>query len=122
MDELDKLKKSANKAKDVEKEKLESDISQLDPKIKQLGSELKNARDLSNSKFEFKAPATLPSSKKKEVILTNSWETRENQSSKSRLRKRVFLCSELFSRMEEVRYLAVSDWTHVSKGARTPSA
>ena len=117
-DELDKLKKSANKAKDVEKEKLESDISQLEPKIKQLESELKNARDLSNSKFEFKAPATLPSSKKKE---SNSHkflgDTRESKLEVKTPKEGLPLYGTLF-KDEEVRYLAISDWTHMEQGRK----
>jgi chromosome segregation ATPase len=116
--ELDKLKKSANKAKDVEKEKLESDISQLEPKIKQLESELKNARDTSNSKFEFKAPPTLPSSKKKEG---NSHkflgDTRESKLEIKTPKEGLPLYGTLF-KDEEVRYLAISDWTHVEQGRK----
>ena len=117
-DELDKLKKSADKAKDVEKEKLESDISQLEPKIKQLESELKNARDTSNSKFEFKAPPTLPSSKKKEG---NSHkflgDTRESKLEIKTPKEGLPLYGTLF-KDEEVRYLAISDWTHVEQGRK----
>ena len=116
--ELDKLKKSANKAKDVEKGKLESDISQLEPKIKQLESELKNARDLSNSKFEFKAPPTLPSSKKKEG---NSHkflgDTRESKLEVKNPKEGLPLYGTLF-KDEEVRYLAISDWTHMEQGRK----
>ena len=114
--ELEKLKKSAKKAKDVEKEKLESDVSQLTPKIKQLGSELKNARDLGNSKFEFKAPPTLPSSKKKDgkshIFLGD---TRESKLEVKTPKEGLPQFGTLF-KDGDVRYLAVSDWTHVEQG------
>ena len=116
--ELQELEKSAKKAKDVEKEKLESDISQLEPKITQIESELKNARDLSNSKFEFKAPQTLPSSKKKE---TNSHkflgDTRESKLEVKIPKEGLPLYGTLL-KDEEVRYLAISDWTHVEQGRK----
>ena len=114
--ELDKLKKSANKAKDVEKKKLESDISQLTPKIKQLGSELKNARDLSNSKFEFKAPPTLPSSKKKDGKSHRFLgDTREPKLEVKVPKEGLPQFGTLY-KDGVVRYLAVSDWAHVEQG------
>jgi hypothetical protein len=60
--ELKKHTAAAKKARDVEKERIEGDISQLTPKINELTSELKATREISTSVFEFKAPATLPSS------------------------------------------------------------
>ncbi|MGB1935848.1 MAG: hypothetical protein ACPHTH_07915, partial [Candidatus Poseidoniaceae archaeon] len=116
--ELQELETSAKKAKDVEKEKLESDISQLEPKITQLESELKNARDLSNSQFEFKAPPTLPSSKKKE---TNSHkflgDTRESKLEVKTPKEGLPMYGTLF-KDGEVRYLAISDWAHVEQGRK----
>ena len=114
--ELDKLKKSAEKAKDVEKKKLESDVSQLTPKIQQLGSELKKARDLSNSKFEFKAPPTLPSSKKKDSKSHKFLgDTRESKLEVKTPKEGLPQFGTLF-KDGDVRYLAVSDWTHVEQG------
>jgi hypothetical protein len=116
--ELDKLKKSAEKAKDVEKKKLESDVSQLTPKIQQLGSELKNARDLSNSKFEFKTPPTLPSSKKKEGKSHKFLgDTRESKLEVNTPKEGLPQFGTLF-KDGDVRYLAVSDWTHVEQGRK----
>ena len=116
--ELQELEKSAKKAKDVEKEKLESDISQLEPKITQLEAELKNARDLSNSQFEFKAPPTLPSSKKKE---TNSHkflgDTRESKLEVKTPKEGLPMYGTLF-KDEDGRYLAISDWTHLEQGRK----
>jgi len=114
--ELDKLKKSAEKAKDVEKKKLESDVSQLTPKIQQLGSELKNARDLSNSKFKFKAPPTLPSSKKKDGKSHKFLgDTRESKLEVKTPKEGLPQFGTLF-KDGDVRYLAVTDWTHVEQG------
>ena len=114
--ELAKLKKSAEKAKDVEKKKLESDVSQLTPKIQQLGSELKSARDLSNSKFEFKAPPTLPSSKKKDGKSHKFLgDTRESKLKLKTPKEGLPQFGTLF-KDGDVRYLAVTDWTHVEQG------
>ena len=116
--ELAKLKKSAEKAKDVEKKKLEGDISQLTPKIKQLGSELKNARDLSKSKFEFRVPPTLPSSKKKEGKSHKFLgDTRESKLEVKTPKEGLPQFGTLF-KDGEVRYLAISDWTHVEQGRK----
>ena len=116
--ELDKLKKSAEKAKDVEKKKLESDVSQLTPKIQQLGSELKKARDLSNSKFEFKAPPTLPSSKKKDSKSHKFLgDTRESKLEVKTPKEGLPQFGTLF-KDGDARYLAVSDWTHVEQGRK----
>ena len=62
--ELKKHTAAEKKAKGVKKERIESDISQLTPKMKLLTSDLKATREISTSKFEFKAPATLPPSNK----------------------------------------------------------
>ena len=116
--ELAKLTKSVEKAKDVEKKKLESDLSQLNPKIEQLGSELKNARDLSNSKFEFKAPPTLPSSKKKDSKSHKFLgDTRESKLEVKTPKEGLPQFGTLF-KDGDVRYLAVSDWTHVKQGRK----
>jgi len=116
--ELDKLKKSAEKAKDVEKKKLESDVSQLTPKITQLESELSNARDFSNSKFEFKAPPTLTSSKKKEGKSHKFLgDTRESKLEVKIPKEGLPQFGTLF-KDGDVRYLAISDWTHVEQGRK----
>ena len=116
--DLEKLEKSAKKAKDIEKEKLESDVSQLTPKIKQLESELKNARDISNSKFEFKVPATLPSSKKKEgkshKFLGDTKETKLEV----KIPKEGLPVHGTIFQDGGTRYLAISDWTHVEQGRK----
>ena len=116
--ELQKLKKSAEKAKDVEKEKLESDISQLTPKIKQLNSEIKNAKDLSKSKFEFKAPATLPSSKKKEGKSHKFMGDTRNSKIELKIPKEGLPVHGTIFQDGGTRYLAISDWTHVEQGRK----
>jgi len=114
--ELQKLKNSAEKAKDIEKKKLESDVSLLTPKIKQLGSELNNARDLSNSKFTFIAPATLPSSQKKDGKSHKFLgDTRESKLEVKIPKEGLPQFGTLY-KDGGVRYLAVTDWTHVEQG------
>ena len=114
--ELEQLEKAAKKAKDVEKKKLESDVSQLNPKIKQLESEIKIAKDLSKSKFEFKAPPTLPSSKKKDGKSHKFLgDTRESKLEVKTPKEGLPQFGTLF-KDGDVRYLAVSDWTHVEQG------
>jgi len=116
--ELDKLKKAANKAKDVEKSKLESDIETLAPKIKQLDAELSKARLTSSAKFEFKAPATLPSSKKKGTKAHKFLgDTRNSKLDLSVPKEGLPQFGTLFKDGTE-RYLAVSDWTHVAQGRK----
>lgn len=116
--ELDKLKKAANKAKDVEKSKLESDIETLSPKIKQLDAELSKAKLASSAKFEFKAPATLPSSKKKGAKAHKFLgDTRNSKLDLSVPKEGLPQFGTLFKDGTE-RYLAVSDWTHITQGQK----
>ena len=116
--ELQKLKKSTKKAKDVEKKKLDSDIEQLVPKIKQLESNMKSADEIIKSKFEFKAPPTLPSSKKKD---SNSHkflgDTRESKLEIKVPKEGLPMFGTLF-KDGEIRYLAVSEWDHVEQGRK----
>jgi outer membrane murein-binding lipoprotein Lpp len=116
--ELQKHTKAVKKAKDIEKERIESDISQLNPKIEQLGSELKKAREISTSKFEFKAPATLPSSKKGGGK-THKFlgDTRETKLQIKILKEGLPMFGTLF-REGESRHLAISDWGHVEQGRK----
>ena len=116
--ELSELKKSSEKAEGVEKEKLESDIEQLFPKIQQLGSELKNARDLSKSKFEFKAPATLPSSNKREGKSHKFLGDTRNSEIDLKVPKEGLPQFGTLFKDGEVRYLAITDWTHVEQGRK----
>jgi hypothetical protein len=114
--ELQKLKKSAENAKDIEKEKLDSDVDLLFPKIQLLGSELNNARDLSNSNFEFIAPATLPSSNNNDGKPHRFLgDTRESKLEVKIPKEGLPQFGTLY-KDGGVRYLAVLDWTHVEQG------
>jgi outer membrane murein-binding lipoprotein Lpp len=114
--ELKKLTKSSDKAKDVEKEKLESDIEQLVPKIKQLESDIKSANEIMKSKFEFKAPPTLPSSKKKDSKSHKFLgDTRESKLKVKVPKEGLPTFGTLF-KDGKIRYLAVSNWDHVEQG------
>ena len=116
--ELKKLQKSSEKAKDVEKDKFESDIEQLVPKIKQLESDMKSADEIINSKFEFQAPPTLSSSKKKDSKSHKFLgDTRESKLKVKVPKEGLPAHGKLF-KDGEIRYLAVSDWDHVEQGRK----
>lgn len=114
--ELKKLQKSSEKAKDVEKKKLDSDIEQLLPQIKQLESDMKSANEIIKSKFEFKAPPTLPLSKKKDSKSHKFLgDTRESKLEVKVPNEGLPMFGTLF-KDGDIRYLAVSDWNHVEQG------
>ena len=116
--ELKKLQKSSEKAKDVEKKKLDSDIEQLLPQIKQLESDMKSANEIIKSKFEFKAPPTLPSSKKKDRKSHKFLgDTRESKLDVKIPKEGLPTFGTLF-KDGDIRYLAVSDWDHVEQGRK----
>ena len=116
--ELKKLQKSSEKAKDVEKKKLDSDIEQLLPQIKQLESDMKSANEIIKSKFEFKAPPTLPSSNKKESKSHKFLgDTRESKLDVKIPKEGLPIFGKLFND-GDIRYLAVSDWDHVEQGRK----
>ena len=116
--ELKKLQKSSEKAKDVEKKKLDSDIEQLLPQIKQLESDMKSANEIIKSKFEFKAPPTLPSSNKKESKSHKFLgDTRESKLDVKIPNEGLPMFGTLF-KDGDIRYLAVSDWDHVEQGRK----
>ena len=116
--ELKKLKKSSEKAKDVEKDKLDGDIKLLLPKIKQLESDMKSANEIIKSKFKFKAPPTLPSSKKKDSKSHKFLgDTRESKLEVKIPKEGLPIFGKLFND-GDIRYLAVSDWNHVEQGRK----
>ena len=116
--ELKKLQKSSEKAKDVEKDKLDSDIELLLPQIKQLESDMKSANELIKSKFKFKAPPTLPSSKKKDSKSHKFLgDTRESKLEVKIPKEGLPIFGKLFND-GDIRYLAVSDWDHVEQGRK----
>ena len=116
--ELSSLRKSSEKAEGVEKKKLESDIEQLFPKIQQLGSELKIAKEVSKSKFEFKPPTKLAKTekggKKSHKFLGDT------QKSKIDLKipKESLPENGTIFQDSGKRYLAISDWSHVEQGRK----
>ena len=116
--ELKKLQKSSEKAKDVEKKNLDSDIELLLPQIKQLESDMKNANEIIKSKFEFKPPPTLPSSKKKDSKSHKFLgDTRESKLEVKIPTEGLPIFGKLFND-GDIRYLAVSDWNHVEQGRK----
>ena len=116
--ELKKLQKSSEKAKDVEKKKLDSDIELLLPQIKQLESDMKSANEIIKSKFKFKAPPTLPSSKKKDSKSHKFLgDTRESKLDVKIPNEGLPMFGTLF-KDGDIRYLAVSDWDHVEQGRK----
>ena len=116
--ELKELQKSSEKAKDVEKDLLDSDIGRLLRKIKQLESDMKNANEIIKSKFEFKPPPTLPSSKKKDSKSHKFLgDTRESKLEVKIPTEGLPIFGKLFND-GDIRYLAVSDWNHVEQGRR----
>jgi hypothetical protein len=115
---LSALKKSSEKAEGVEKKKLESDIEQLFPKIQQLDSELKNAKEVSISKFEFKAPAPLVNSRKEgEKSHKFLGDTRVSKLDIKIPKDGLPQFGTLF-KDGDIRYLAITDWDHVEQGRK----
>ncbi len=88
------------------------------PIIQQLDSELKNAKEVSISKFEFKAPATLVNSKKEgEKSHKFLGDTRESKLDIKIPKDGLPHFGTLFKN-GDVRYLAISDWDHVEQGRK----
>ena len=114
--ELLTLRKSSEKAEGVEKKKLESDIEQLFPKIQQLGSELKSAKEVSNSKFEFNPPTKLGKTekggKKSHKFLGDTQKSKVD----IKIPKESLPENGTIFQDSGKRYLAISDWSHVEQG------
>lgn len=116
--ELKELQKSSEKAKDVGKMNLDSDIELLLRQIKQLESDMKSANEIIKSKFKFKAPPTLPSSKKKDSKSHKFLgDTRESKLEVKIPKEGLPIFGKLFND-GDIRYLAVSDWDHVEQGRK----
>ena len=79
---------------------------------------MKNARELSKSKFEFKAPPTLPSSNKKEEKSHKFLGDTRNSEIDLKVPKEGLPQFGTLFKDGEVRYLAISDWTHVEQGRK----
>ena len=119
--ELSSLRKSSEKAEGVEKKKLESDIEQLFPKIQQLGSELKIAKEVSKSKFEFNLQQSWlnqKGGKKSHKFLGDTQKSRLIQ----RFQKKVYRKMELFSKTLESAILRLVTGVMLSKVVKTQSA
>ena len=116
--ELKKHTAAAKKAKDVEKDRIEGDISQLTPKINELASELKATREISTSVFEFKAPATLPPSNKGDNK-THKFlgDTRETKLQIKIPREGLPTAGTLYVEGEN-RYLAIENWQEVEQARK----
>ena len=79
--ELKQLKTDGEKAEGVEKKRIESDLSQLGPKIKQMESDLKQAQEVSRSTFKFKNHLLLWGPQRRvNPKSTSSWVIQTNQS------------------------------------------
>ena len=101
----------------LKKNNLDSDIELLLPQIKQLESDMKSANEIIKSKFKFKAPPTLPSSKKKDSKSHKFLgDTRESKL-EVKIPKGLPIFGKLFND-GDIRYLAVSDWDHVEQGRK----
>ncbi len=118
MGELKKLETDGKKAEGVEKKRIDSDISQLRPKIKQMESDLKQAKEVSTSKFKFKAPASLGTSKKGESkahkFLGDTSQSKLNIKVPS---EALPVAGTLYLDGEN-RYLALSNWEEVAQGRK----
>ena len=102
----------------LKRRKLDSDIEQLLRQIKQLESDMKSANEIIESKFEFKAPPTLPSSKKKDSKSHKFLgDTRESKLEVKFQMKGLPMFGTLFND-GDIRYLAVSYWDHVEQGRK----
>ena len=116
--ELSSLRKSSEKAEGVEKKKLESDIEQLFPKIQQLGSELKIAKEVSNWKFEFNPPTKLAvtekSGKKSHKFLGDTQKSKID----IKIPKESLPENGTIFQDSGKRYLAISEWSHIEQGRK----
>ncbi len=116
--ELKELETAAKEAKGVEKKRIDSDISQLRPKIKQMESDLEHAKKFSTLKFKFKPPAVLRTSKKGESkahkFLGDTTESKLNLKVPS---EALPTAGTLYLDGEN-RYLAISNWEEVTQGRK----
>ena len=116
--ELSTLRKSSEKAEGVEKKKLESDIEQLFPKIQQLGSELKSAKEVTNSKFEFKPPTKLAKSEKGGKKSHKFLGDTQKSNVDIKIPKESLPENGTIFQDSGMRYLAIKEWSHVEQGRK----
>ena len=90
----------------------------MTPKIKQLGSELKDAIETSNSKFEFKAPSkTIKSNKNTKKAHKFLGDTRDSKLQIKIPKEGLPINGTLFVDGDE-RYLAILDCDHIEQGKK----
>jgi dynactin complex subunit len=112
--ELKKLESSAKKAEGVQKELIDSDISQLRPKIKLMESDLSKAQEVSTSKFQFKAPASPVAGKKGDSQAHKFLgDTRESKLQIMIPKEALPDAGTLYLEGDN-RYLAISNWEEVA--------
>ena len=114
--ELKKLEKAAEKAKDVEKKKLESDIELLKPKIQDSISELEIANEITGSAFQFNPQESLPSSKAKDNKTHKFLGDTRDSKLNIKIPKEGLPEFGTLLRDGNTRYLAVTDWEHIAQG------
>ena len=116
--ELKKLETDGKKAEGVEKKRIDSDISQLRPKIKQMESDLKQAKEVSTSKFKFKAPASLGTSKKGESKTHKFLGDTSQSKLDLKVPSEALPVAGTLYLDGENRYLALSNWEEVAQGRK----
>ncbi len=116
--ELKKLETDGKKAEGVEKKRIDSDISQLRPKIKQMESDLKQAKEVSTSKFKFKAPASLGTSKKGESKAHKFLGDTSQSKLNIKIPSEALPAAGTVYVDGENRYLAISNWEDVAQGRK----
>ena len=116
--ELKKLETDGKKAEGVEKKRIDSDISQLRPKIKQMESDLKQAKEISTSKFKFKAPASLGTSKKGESKAHKFLGDTSQSKLNIKVPSEALPAAGTVYLDGENRYLAISNWEDVAQGRK----
>ena len=116
--ELKKLETDGKKAEGVEKKRIDSDLSQLRPKIKQMESDLKQAKEVSSSKFKFKAPASLGTSKKGESKTHKFLGDTSQSKLDLKVPSEALPVAGTLYLDGENRYLAISNWEDVAQGRK----
>jgi hypothetical protein len=116
--ELKSLETSLKSAEGVEEKRIKSDLSQLRPKIKQMESNLSQAKETSTSKFQFKAPVVPTSSKKGESKGHKFLgDTRNTSLGIDTPAEDLPDAGTLYSE-DDNRYLAITNWEEVVQGRK----
>ena len=114
--EFKQLKTDGEKAEGVEKKRIESDLSQLGPKIKQMESDLRQAKEVSSSTFKFNPPASLGTSKKGESKVHKFLGDTNQSKLKIKVPSEALPAAGTVYRDGENRYLAILNWEEVEQG------